>query len=175
MNIVNIVSNNFMLKYFRKIKIFKLDLGSNLKGPSNSKDNENSIKILDEFIKKYRNLNGNFIRKYGDIGKLRFYEDGEIESNIFHVYSDDKIYEIVASDNDLKKEPADYLTEILKMLENGTYDDSVVDESENVMIKDVSYSNMPETLDRPNIKLPKDQYIEALVIRRKLLDQNNNI
>ena len=39
------------------------------------------------------------------------------------------------------------------------------------MIKNVSYSNMPENLERPNMKLPRDQYVEALLNRRRLLEK----
>jgi hypothetical protein len=170
---MNIVTNNFMLKYFKNISIFKLDIGDNLKGSPNNRDQEKSIRILDGFIKKYKNLNGTFIRKYGEIGSLKFYEDGSIERNIFHIYDDEKIYEIVASTSDLQKDPKYYLTEILQMLEDGVEDEHSdnISCTENDMIKDVTYSNMPENVDRPDMKLPKDQYIEALLRRRRFLDK----
>jgi len=170
---MNIVTNNLMLKYFKNICIFKLDIGDNLKGSPNNRDKEKSIRILDEFIKKYKNLNGTIIRKYGEIGSLKFYEDGSIERNIFHIYDDEKIYEILASVSDLQKNPKQYLTEILQMLEDGVEDEysDNISCTENDMIKDVTYSNMPENVDRPDMKLPKDQYIEALLRRRRFLDK----
>ena len=171
---MNVVTNNFMLKYFKQIKIFKLDLGTNLKGPVSKKrqgDGENSIRIRDEFVKKYQTLNNNsLIRKYGEIGRLKFYEDGNIKGNDFHVYNDGEIYEIVASSEDLSKDPSIYLTEILQMLENKPDDEDIEDIEQ---IKDVTYTNMPEDLDRPNMKMPRDQYIESLVNRRNFMEKIN--
>ena len=169
---MNIVTNNTLLRFFKKISIFKVDLGFNIKGAVNLKPGkvEPSIKIRDEFVKKYQTLNGNkFIMKYGEIGTLKFYEDNSIETNTFHIYDKEKIYEIGLTSEDLQKDAGVYLTEVLQMLEEG----SVEEVDNNEMIRNVSYSNMPEDLARPDIKLPKDQYIDALLKRRKLLDKIN--
>ena len=51
---MNIVTNNLMLKYFRRISLFKVDLGTNLKGASptaKSRNDERKITIKDAFIK----------------------------------------------------------------------------------------------------------------------------
>ena len=154
-----------MLRYFKSISIFKLDLGSNLKGPVQNKPSmEGGIKIKDEFIKKYERLTGRFIRKYGDIGKLKFYEDNNINGNEFHIYNDDKIYEIEATLDDLQKEAIDYLTETIQMIEQGEVEEDI--EYSNMM-KDISYTNMSEDVRRPDISMPKDEYIEAIVNRRR--------
>jgi len=166
---MNIVANNFMLRYFKKISIFTLDLGSNLKGPQGQKnDTPFGLKIKDEFIKKYQSLNNNKILvKYGEIGTLKFYEDNSLSRLEFHIYDKEKIYEIETKEEDLLKEPGVYLTEVLQMLEDGV----VKEEDKTRIIKDVAYTNMPENIDRPDMALPKDQYIEALINRRRLMEK----
>lgn len=172
---MNIVTNNTMLRYFKKIDIFKIDLGFNLKGAVNMKAGkgpEPSIKIRDEFIKKYQTMNGNkFLRKYGEIGTLKFYEDSSIKGTEFHVYNEDKIFEIQASQDDLLKESVVYLTEVLKMLENVDDNNTTETEQNYEMVKNISYTNIPENIMRPDIKLPRDQYIDAMIKRKKLLDK----
>lgn len=170
---MEIVANNNILRFFKNISIFKIDLGTNLKGPAptggplKKNESEFSIKIRDEFVKKYQTLAGKFIMKYGEIGSLKFYEDNSIPINEFHIYDKEKIYEICANSDDLKKDPSNYLTEVIQMIENGENEQK---EEEN-KIKNVIYTNMPEDLMRPDMNLPKDQYIEALVNRKKLLNK----
>jgi len=172
---MEIVTNNTLLRYFKTIKYFKVDLGFNLKGAvQKKKDPDFTIKIRDEFIKKYQTLTNHIIFKYGEIGELKFYEDNLIPRNEFHVYDNDKIYEIIAKNEDLSKESISYLTEVLQMIENGESEkkdnDEIIKESEN-MIKDITYTNMPNEILRPDMKMPKDQYIESMLVRRKLLSK----
>jgi hypothetical protein len=170
---MDIVTNNIVLRYFKKISIFKTDLGFNLKGPAGRKKTDNSIiKIKDTFIKKYTTMTGNFISKYGEIGSLKFYEDTLIPYGEFHIYDNDQIYEIEMKPDDYKKEPGVYLTEILQMIEKGSMDNDK-DENENNMIKNVTYTNMPEDLERPNMNLPKEQYIEALINHHRMIEKLN--
>lgn len=172
---MNIVANSFMLRKFRQIELFKIDLGFNLKGPVQTKagggDPNSKIKIRDEFVKKYETLNrGKIISKFGDIGKLRFYEDSNLSTMEVHIYKDDIVVEISVSQEDLAKKPTEYLVEILQMVENGN-----VDEMEKVSnIKDVIYTNMPEGLEAPDMKLPKDQYVQELLKRRRLIEKLQN-
>jgi len=168
---MNIVTNNYMLRYFKTINLFKVDLGKNLKGPVGKRNSESIIMIRDEFIKKYQSLNrGKIIMKYGEIGTLKFYEDGQIPANIFHIYDKEQIYEIQASQDDLKKDATAYLTEILQMIEDAGDEPEL--EYKNV-IKDVSYTNMPEDIERPDISQPRDQYLENLLNRRKLIEKTS--
>lgn len=174
---MNIVCNNYLLRYFKKISIFKIDLGFNLKGPVMDKRGKGDVKIKvrDEFVKKYQTINNTIIRKYGEIGKLKFYEDDRISRNEFHIYDGEKVYEIETTNDDLEKEPGEYLTEILQMIEDdGVNDDKNVEEG---MIKNVSYSNMPEDMIRPDMKLnpnnpaEKEKYLKDMIARRKLLSK----
>jgi hypothetical protein len=124
-----------MLRYFKNISIFKLDLGS-----------------------------------------LKFYEDSGIQPQEFHIYDGEKVYEIEATDDDIKKDPGLYLTEILQMLEDDGVEDS---NTEDVKVKNVSYSNMPENMERPNMKLnpnnpsEKEKYINDIINRRRLIEKIN--
>jgi hypothetical protein len=147
-----------------------------MKGPVTDRrgKGEPKMNIKDEFVKKYQSLNnGTITRKYGEIGKLKFYEDGRIPQNQFHIYDGEKIYEIEATNDDLLKDAAEYLTEVLQMIEDGGVDDENVDN----MIKNVSYSNMPEDMIRPDMKLnpnnpaEKEKYIKDMIARRKLLNK----
>jgi len=167
---MDIVTNNTLLKYFKKINIFKVDLGFNLKGPAGRKTMGDSIKIKDVFVKKYTTLTGNYIAKYGEIGTLKFYEDSLIPDGEFHVYDKEQIFEIEMKPEDHKKEPGVYLTEILQMLENDTIDNNEVNLDKN-MIKNVTYTNMPEDLERPSMNLEKEQYIEALIKHQRLIEK----
>ena len=172
---MEIVTNNSMLRYFKTIKYFKVDLGTNIKGPvQKKKDPDFTIKIKDEFIKKYQSLTNHIIFKYGDIGKLKFYEDNSIPPNEFHIYDNDKIYEIIAKNDDLSKEAIIYLTEVIQMIENGENskkDNEQFIEVSNNVVNDITYSNMPEVILSPDMNLPRDQYIEAMVAKRKLMNK----
>jgi len=175
---MNIVTNNFMLRYFKSISIFKIDLGTNIKGPANNRrgKGEPTIKIRDEFMKKYQTLNsGRYVRKYGEIGTLKFYEDSGIPSTEFHVYDKEKVYEIEATKEDLDKDAGAYLSEILQMLEDGDVEEN--DDVKEGMVKNVSYSNMPEDMERPDMKLDpnnpaeKEKYLQQILSRRRLIEK----
>jgi len=157
---MNIVTNNLVLTHLKKVVEFKVDLGLNLKGAvqANKNNNEPKIKIRDEFVKKYQNINNKIIIKFGNIGTLKFYEDFSLKTEM-HIYKDEQIFEIIVDMVNLKTNPTEYLVNILKAL-----DDPEKDEN----IKDVIYSNMPENLERPDMLLPKEQYIEQLLKRREI-------
>jgi hypothetical protein len=160
-----IIANNQLLKFLKKISIFKVDLGFNLKGAP-SKKGPNKIKIKDEFIKKYENMTGKVISKYGDIGKILFYEDSTIKDE-YYIFEDDKIYEISYTYDELIGDPAEYLASILRDI-----DEQKTTNHDNIEImKNVSYTNLPEDIDTPDITLPKEQYIDALIKRRAIINE----
>lgn len=161
-----IVTGNQILTHFKKIEGFEMNLGLNLKGSVNLNKNstkqgeEPKIKIRDEFVKKYQNINNKIINKYGNIGSLKFYEEHSLK-NEMHIYKDEQVFEIEIDDISLRSNPTEYLVNILKALENP-------DESEDV--KDYIYTNLPEHIETPNMNLPKDQYIDALLKRRSIIN-----
>lgn len=175
---MEIVTNNSILRFFKTIKYFKIDLGNNLKGPvQRKKDPDFVIKIKDEFIKKYQTLTNRIIFKYGEIGSLKFYEDNSLKDEI-HIYDKEKVYEILVKKEDLEKDATTYLTELLQSIEENSevvevkeISDNNSDIKEVKMVKNVNYTNMPDDIIRPDMKLPRDQYIEAMVKRRKLLSK----
>ena len=66
-----IVANSYMLNIFRKIPLFKMNLGINLIDIKLEK-----VHITDPFMMKYLNMtNGKQILTYGTIGKLTFYQE----------------------------------------------------------------------------------------------------
>ena len=167
---MQIVANSMILKRFKSIDIFKIDLGSNFRGPVSDKpDPEIKFKIKDEFIKKYQTVNGKLIHKYGDIGSLKFYEDLTLSGNEIHVYKDESIYEIEMTNDDYKREPKEYLGSIIQAIDMG--DKKLMQE----LVSQKIFTNMPESVDRPDMSLPKDQYLEALKERRKKINELNNV
>jgi len=168
-----IVANNYLLRFFRQIKIFNVELGFSLRHMDGGQD-DLKIKIKDQFVKKYENINvGRFIHKYGTIGVIHFFEDSLLPRHEFHIYKNDQIYEIEATDEDLKKDANEYLVEILKMIDGETPKDKNELENSNI-VKNVTYTNIPEELSQPDMSLPKEQYIDALIKRKKIQEKIRN-
>ena len=165
---MDVVANNFMLRKFKTIKIFKLDLGFNLTGSQTSKQGgQSKITVRDEFIKKYQTLTNRYVNKFGEIGTLKFYEDTTLGYLDIHIYNNEQIYEISVSEEDLIKDPSDYLTEILMDVERIEKDV----EAESDIIRDIVYTNVPDDLIKPDMNLPKDEYIAQLVKNRRFQDK----
>lgn len=162
----NIVASNYMLRFFTKIDIFSVDLGSSFRQLSTKAGQAPKIKIKDQFVKTYENINNKFIHKYGSIGVIIFYIDLSLPKNEFHIYKNNQVYEIEATKEDLQKNASNYLSEILKIIDAEMSVDSGT-------IKNVVYSNIPDGMSIPDSKLPKDQYIEALLNRRKIIEKIN--
>lgn len=171
---MQVVANTIILKHFRKIDVFKLDLGFNLKGPvQNKPDPEIKFRIKDEFIVKYQTLTNRYVSKFGDIGSLKFYEDLQLPHNELHVYKGEQIYEIMMTPDDFKRDSKAYLAEIIQLIDGGKAEteDQIREREELEKKKQKIYTNMPESIDRPDISMPKEQYMEALINRRKKLNE----
>jgi len=167
---MKIIANHYILRYFSKIDLFTVDLGTNLTGAVETKKTNNKFKLIikDEFIKKYQNINDTFIQKYGNIGNLAFYEDPKFSQFEFHIYNNDKIYEINATNEDLEDDPSTYLINALIAIENA--EKSIPEEYD--MIKNVVYTT-GDDISTPDLSLPKDQYIDELINYRKKIDKDN--
>lgn len=167
---IQIVANNFMLRHFRQIEIFKLELGFSLKQLDDKAGKGMKIKIKDQFVKMYENVsNGRLIHKYGTIGSIVFYDDSVLNRNEFHIYKDGKVFEIEADSDDLDMDVGEYLTNVIKMI-SGEKQEREIDERSG-MVKKMLYTNAPKELNTPDIKLPKDQYIESLIKRREVMNK----
>ena len=171
-----VVSNSAILRHFKKIDVFKLDMGSNYFGPAvELKDNKRAkLKIKDEFIKKYESITNKLIHKYGEIGSIKFYEDLTLNNNEFHIYtSKGDIFELDMSPDDFARNPKEYLAEIIELIETGKAetDDQIRERKELEERKNKIYTTMPADIERPDISLPKEQYLEEMVKYRKKLNE----
>ena len=144
-----VVANTQLLNIFRKIKIFKLDLGINFIDLK-----QETVRIKDPFMNKYFGMTGTQVLTYGSIGKLVFYQDFTLPSNEFYIFNDDTIYRMIYTDDDSKMIPENYLASIVKEI------------NEKEGIKDNSKDNIKK--NDPSIKLPTDQYIEEMIKKRRL-------
>jgi hypothetical protein len=143
-----IVANTYMLNIFKKIPIFKLDLGKSLIDPKQER-----ISIKDGFIMKYLNMTGKQILAFGIIGKLKFYQDFTLPDKEFYIFNDESIYGLNYTQDDYKTNPENYLASIVQEI------------NEKEGIKDNTLDVI--TKKDPNIKLPADQYIQEMIKKRK--------
>jgi hypothetical protein len=147
---MTIVANTYMLNLFRQIDLFKLNLGKSL-----TPINEDRIVIKDPFMLKYLNMTGKQILTYGSIGKLIFYQDYTLPQKEFYIFNDESIYGLVYTDNDTKNTPQSYLASIIQEI------------NEKEGIKESS-DTIKDKKKGPDMKLPKEQYIEEMLKKRKL-------
>jgi hypothetical protein len=186
---MNIVTSQIILNSIAKIDIFRLDLGFNLKGPApdgktGTENNEFKLKIKDNFIKKLHYEFGKIIYRYGDIGQLKFYHDPSQPKEEIHVYMDEEIYEVQVTISELQSNPREYLSNLLENIHQ-THQDRVPTHSsptkpsydtpddEYYKVDKNKYreyiSTVPSDEVVPPIDMPREQYIESLLNRRKKL------
>ena len=142
-----VVANTGMLSIFRKIPIFKLDLGRNLIDLK-----EEKIRIRDAFMVKYLNMTGKQVLTYGTIGKLFFYQDFTLPNNEFYIFNDETIYGLVFTSEDAKLSPENYLATIIQEINEK---EGIKENNKSIDKKD------------PDIKLPADQYIQEMIKKRR--------
>jgi len=144
-----IVANTYMLNIFRQIPIFKMNLGSSFMDLK-----EEKIVIKDPFMLKYINMTGKQIMTYGSIGKLIFYQDFTLNSKEFYIFNDETIYSLNYTSEDSSYNPENYLASIVQEIN----EKEGIKESKDVV----------EKVKKPDIKLPADQYIQEMIKKRKL-------
>lgn len=144
-----VVANTYMLNIFKQISIFKLDLGNNFISLK-----EEKIVIKDPFMLKYLNMAGKQILTYGSIGKLSFYQDFTLPDKEFYIFNDDSIYSLMYSNDDSKLSPEKYLASVVQEI------------NEKEGIKDNKDQDIKR--NKPDIKLPADQYIQEMIKKRRL-------
>lgn len=145
-----IVGNTNILNLFKKISIFKLDLGINFIDLK-----QETVRIKDPFMIKYIEMTGKQILTYGSIGKLIFYQDFTLPTNNFYIFNDNNVYGMTYTDDDSKMSPENYLASIVREI------------NEKEGIKETKNTTIVSKSD-PDIKLPADQYIEEMIKKRKL-------
>ena len=137
-----------MINIFKKIPIFKLDLGTSLMSFK-----EEKVVIKDAFMMKYLNMTGRQVLTFGSIGKLIFYQDFSLSDKEFFIFNDETIYNLIYTDEDSRISPETYLASIVKE----------INEKEGIK----------ENVDRldikkdPDIKLPAEQYIQEMIKKRR--------
>ena len=144
-----IVANTFMLNIFKKISIFKMDLGNNFISLK-----EEKISIKDPFMLKYLNITGKQIMTYGTIGKLVFYQDFTLPNKEFFIFNDETIYGLTYTDEDSKVSPEKYLASVVQEI----HEKEGIKENTEVVNKKKD----------PDIKLPADQYLQEMIKKRKM-------
>lgn len=166
---MEIIAHSSLLRKARTIEGYKDDLGFNLKGAVQNKPNgaPSKITIKDPFIKKYENINGRLIYKYGNLGNIKFYNDLSMEHNQLCVFDGENIFEVVLMPEELSGSFKTYLNDLLKAIYEGCREQ--IEYTVNEEMKDKIYTNMPEDVDRPDIAMPYEQYIDALVKKRQKL------
>jgi hypothetical protein len=137
-----------MLNIFRKISIFKLDLGKNFI-PMNGE----TVEIKDPFMLKYLNMTGKQVLTYGTIGKLIFYQDFTLPTTEFYIFNDESIYGLNYTEEDSNVSPENYLASLVKEI------------NEKEGIKE-NIEKVDKKRD-PDIKLPADQYLQEMIKKRK--------
>lgn len=93
---MEVVAPSLIMRKFRNIKEFKMDLGisktDEVQKEGNKGPGQVVIKIRDPFIKRYYVEKQNYIVKSGNIGSLYFYTDNGLPNNIFSIYDENKEY-----------------------------------------------------------------------------------
>lgn len=111
---MEVVSSSLIMRKFRTIKEFEMNLGISKTNEIQKEGNKGLgqivIKIKDPFIKRYSLEKGRYIVKSGNIGSLNFYTDNNISGEKFAIYDENKEYEFIYKEiGDVRK----YLSEIL--------------------------------------------------------------
>jgi hypothetical protein len=117
---MEIVASSLVMRKFRTIKDFQMDLGLSKTSEVQKEGNKGSaqivIKIKDPFIKRYNMEKGVYLSKTGYIGTLLFYIDASMRNDEFIIYDQNKEYPFTYKDNQNVRE---YLSSVLdKILSN---------------------------------------------------------
>lgn len=147
---MKVVANGIILNKIRNLDIFELDLGESM---IDQKTEE--ITIKDSFVYKYFNLSGKQILKYGNIGRLGFYQDFTLTDREYLIFNNEKLYTIIYDKDEEKLDIDEHLSNIIKEIEEV----EGIDNKEDKIIKNKK--------NNPDISLPKDQYIQEMIKKRQ--------
>lgn len=115
---MEVVSSSLVMRKFRTIKEFTMDLGisktNEVEKEGNKGPGQIIIRIKDPFVKRYSIEMGTYIVKAGNIGSLSFYVDNSMPGDKFAIYDEDKEYEFIYKDtSDVRGYLSDILDKIL--------------------------------------------------------------
>lgn len=115
---MKIVANTYFLRNLRNLDFFTLDFGKAKKDPKND-----TIRKVDDFIIKYRNLYNKNILKFGKIGdRITFYEDLKINNDEYIIFNNEDIFEIKYEQDDLV-DMGNYLLDVLRKIDTDENDE----------------------------------------------------
>lgn len=162
---MNIVANSYFLRNLRKLPYFNLDLGKTRRIIN---DDKGRFRKLSEFEVKYSNLYENRIQVFGNIGKIKFFEDVKLENKKLLIFKNEDIYEIEWVDKDLD-DIENFILETMRKIDESENDVSVLEEKNKKMIDE--YDDLWVAQDDKNHgkkylvdqTLSKEEYREALL------------
>ena len=112
---MNIVGNSFFLRNLRNLDFFSLNLGKTKR--IMDKEGKTSFRKLSEFEVKYGNLYNRSIMLFGNIGRITFYEDVNLERYKYLIFNGDDIYEISWDEDDIR-DFRNYILDTLRKVDN---------------------------------------------------------
>lgn len=145
---MKVVANGIVLNKIKNLDIFTMDLGESMFDQKTEK-----FSIKDPFIVKYFSMFGKQILKYGNIGKLGFYQDFTLPEREYYIFNDDNFYTVIYNKDEEKVDIDEHLVNIIKEIE----------ESQGIKLSEEETKRQKET---PDISLPKDQYIQEMIKKR---------
>lgn len=168
---MNIVSNTYFLRNLRNLDFFQLDLGKSKKIPG-----KEEFRKLDEFSIKYRDIYKRDILKFGKIGdKINFYEDVNMQRNMFVIFKNEDIYEITYEQDDIK-DLKNYLLNILRRVDEYESNEEDILEKNKKIIDNHNNNWEAKDIKNKGKKYLVDQTLSKEEYRKRLLETiKNNI
>jgi hypothetical protein len=162
-----IVSNINLLKKLREINGFKLNLGKALK----PQDNE-EINYSDEFIYNYKVNFKRILNIFGELGRIKLYEDVLLKSNEFVIFKNNVVYEFTFSNEEIIN-VRKYLSNILEKI-----DKTEIEANEQIKMEKQQKSNRWSSNNGKNLgktyevnqSLSKDDYLQELLKKKKAVN-----
>lgn len=164
---MEIVASSNLLRKFRTIKEFTLNMGLSKTSEASKEGNRGPgqviIKIKDPFIKRYQLQTGNFINKSGNIGSLTFYTDNNMSYNEFKIYDRDNEYKFNYNEtSDIRSYLSDVLDKILEETINPIkLDQNMEEKIEFELDKNLSqrefvkkHKEMMDDMEKMGVKMP---------------------
>lgn len=158
---MEVVASNLVMRKFRTIKEFRLDLGlsktNEVQKEGNKGPGQIVIKIKDPFIKKYSLEKNVFISKTGNIGTLSFYTDYSMKSDQFAIYDQNKEYNFTYQETNNVRE---FLSDILNRI--------IEEEIVGVELETNLEENIEIKIDK---NLPQTEFIEEYLKMKAKMDE----
>lgn len=168
---MQVVASSMVMRRFRTIKEFQLDMGisktNEVQKEGNKGPGQIVIKIKDPFVKRYSIEKDSYIVKSGNIGSLDFYLDNNMSGDKFAIYDEDKEYSFNYKETgDARSYLSDILDKILnEEIEPVNLDTNLEEDIEFRMDKDLPqaefterYLKMKEEMANMNINPYKNKY-----------------